>query len=133
MQIRLADATLICETAIHEYLVQTYQERDIRTVYDIGNLREFARFLQLLAAHCAQALNLSVLAADVGVAVNTIKKWVSILEACRILCLLPPYYKNLGKRISSSSWRRRPDGRWVTPFHVFARSSRRLARNPAVW
>lgn len=79
--------------------VQTYLERDIRAVYDIGNLREFERFLQLLAARCAQALNLSVLAADVGVAVNTIKKWVSILEACRIVYLLPPYYKNLGKRI----------------------------------
>ncbi|MCX7009592.1 MAG: ATP-binding protein [Kiritimatiellaeota bacterium] len=79
--------------------VQTYLERDIRTVYDIGNLREFERFLQLLAARCAQELHLSTLAADVGVAVNTIKNWVSILEACRIIYLLPPYYRNLGKRI----------------------------------
>ncbi len=79
--------------------MQTYLERDVRSVYDIGNLREFERFLQLLAARCAQALNLSALAADVGAAVNTIKKWVSILEACRIVYLLPPYYNNLGKRI----------------------------------
>lgn len=79
--------------------VQTYLERDIRTVYDIGSLREFERFLQLLAARCSQSLNLSTLAADVGVAVNTIKKWVSILEACRIVYLLPPYHNNLGKRI----------------------------------
>ena len=79
--------------------VQTYLERDIRTVYDVGNLREFERFLQLLAARCGQQLNLSALAVDVGVAVNTIKKWISILEACRIVYLLPPYYRNLGKRI----------------------------------
>mgnify|MGYP000890129343 CR=1 FL=1 len=82
--------------------VQTYLERDIRSVYDIGNLREFERFLQLLAARCAQEVNLSNLAADVGMSVNTIKKWVSILEACRIVYLLPPYHRNLGKRIAKS-------------------------------
>lgn len=79
--------------------VQTYLERDVRSLYDVGNLRDFERFLQLLAARCAQALNLSALAADVGVAANTIKKWLSILEACRIIYLLPPFYNNLGKRI----------------------------------
>jgi len=79
--------------------VQTYLERDIRGLYDVGGLREFERFLQLLAARCAQALNLSALANDVGAAVNTIKKWVSILEAGRIVYLLPPYHSNLGKRV----------------------------------
>ena len=79
--------------------VQTYLERDIRTVYDIGSLREFGCFLQLLAARCSQTLNLSTLATDVGVAVNTVKRWVSILEACRIVFLLPPYHRNLGTRI----------------------------------
>jgi len=79
--------------------VQAYLERDIRSIYDIGSLREFERFLQLLAARCAQTLNLSSLVADVGVAANTIKKWISILEACRIVYLLPPYYNNMGKRI----------------------------------
>ncbi len=79
--------------------VQTYLERDIRSLYNIGNLREFERFLQLLAARCSQELHLTVLATNTGVAVNTIKKWISILEACRIVYLLPPYYRNLGKRI----------------------------------
>ena len=83
----------------HAAYVQTYLERDIRSLYDIGSLREFERFLQLLAARCAQMLNLSTLAADSGVSVNTIKRWVSILEACRIIYLLPPYHTNLGKRI----------------------------------
>jgi hypothetical protein len=81
----------------HEHL-----ERDIRSLYDIGNLREFERFLQLLAARCAQVLNMSSLASETGVAVNTIKRWISILEACRIIYLLPPYYNNLGKRITKA-------------------------------
>jgi len=82
--------------------VRTYLERDIRSLYDIGNLREFERFLQLLAARCAQTLNLSTLTTETGVAVNTIKRWISILEACRIIYLLPPYHNNLGKRINKA-------------------------------
>ncbi|MBI5412260.1 ATP-binding protein [Candidatus Peregrinibacteria bacterium] len=82
--------------------LRTYLERDVRSFYNIGNLREFQRFLQLLAARCSQILNLSSLAADTGVAVNTIKNWISILEAGRIIYLLPPYYNNLGKRITKS-------------------------------
>jgi len=79
--------------------VQTYIERDIRSLYDIGNLRDFERVLQLLAARCSQQLNYSSISRDVGVAVNTVKRWVSVLEACRIIYLLPAYYRNLGQRL----------------------------------
>jgi predicted AAA+ superfamily ATPase len=83
----------------HAAYVQTYLERDIRSIYNVGDLRDFQRCTQLLAAHCGQALQLSTLASALGVAVATIKRWVSILEACRILFLLPPYANNLGKRV----------------------------------
>jgi len=79
--------------------VSTYLERDIRSLYDVGSLREFERFLQLLATRSAQTLNMSTLAGECGIGVNTIKRWISILEACRIVYLLPPYHTNLGKRI----------------------------------
>lgn len=82
--------------------LSTYLERDLRTLYNIGSLREFQRFIQLLASRCSQALNLSGIANDLGVAVNTVKKWVSVLEASYIIYLLPPYYQNLGKRITKS-------------------------------
>ncbi|MBI5592878.1 MAG: ATP-binding protein [Deltaproteobacteria bacterium] len=82
--------------------IQTYLERDIRSLYDIGNLREFHRFMQLLSVRCSQMLNMSTLATDVGVSVATIKRWLSVLEAGRIIHLLPPYYSNLGKRITKT-------------------------------
>lgn len=82
--------------------IQTYLERDIRSIYNIGNLRDFQRFMRLLAGRCAQILNLSEFAKDLGVSVPTIKNWLSILEASRIVYLLPPYYNNLGKRITKS-------------------------------
>ncbi|MBU0479149.1 ATP-binding protein [bacterium] len=82
--------------------VQTYLERDIRTIYNIGILREFQQFMRLLAGRCSGILNLSSLASDLGVSGNTIKKWLSILEASHIIYVLPPYYRNLGKRITKS-------------------------------
>ena len=80
--------------------VQTYLERDIRSLYDIGSLREFHRFMQLLAVRCSQILNMSSFAADLGVSVATVKRWLSVLEAGRIIHLLSPHFNNLGKRIT---------------------------------
>lgn len=82
--------------------LQTYLERDIRTIYNVGILREFHQFLRLLAARCSQILNLSSFASDLGVSVNTIKKWLSLLEANQIIYVLSPYYRNLGKRVTKN-------------------------------
>jgi hypothetical protein len=82
--------------------IQTYLERDIRSMYNVGSLRDFQRFLQLLAGRCSQALNMSQLSNDLGVSVPTVKSWLSILEAGRIIWLLQPYYSNLGKRLIKS-------------------------------
>ena len=99
------------EIAIHKKMnrdtwygsyLSTYLERDVRTLYDVGNLRDFQRFIQLLAGRTAQILNLSSFASDLGVSVNTVKRWLSILEASRIVYLLPPYYEHFGKRITKA-------------------------------
>ncbi len=82
--------------------VRTYLERDVRTIYNIGDLREFHRFLQLLASRTAQVLNLTTLSRELGIGVNTVKRWLSILEASRMIYLLPPYYRNFGKRITQA-------------------------------
>lgn len=82
--------------------IQTYLERDVRSLYNIGNLRDFQRFLQLLASRCSQILNMSQFANDLGVSVPTVKNWLSILEAGRIIYLLPPYYSNFGKRVTKA-------------------------------
>ncbi len=87
-------------SAWYSSYLTTYLERDIRSIYNIGSLREFQRFMQLLASRCSQILNLSNLANDLGVAVNTVKNWISVLEASQIIYLLSPYYQNMGKRIS---------------------------------
>ena len=82
--------------------IDTYLHRDVRELGNVGELRDFRRCLQLLASRTAQQLNMSDVARDLGVAVNTVKRWISILEASYIIFLLPPFYKNFGKRITKS-------------------------------
>lgn len=83
--------------------IDTYLEKDLRSISDIGNIRDFFRLIKLLAARCSQQLNYSELANEVGVAVNTVKHWLLVLEASYIIFMLPPFYENLGKRIVKSS------------------------------
>jgi hypothetical protein len=83
--------------------VQTYIERDIKSIYNIGDIRTFGQFIRILASRCSQLINYSELSKDIGVSVNTIKNWMSILEASQIIYTLNPFYENIGKRIIKSS------------------------------
>ena len=83
----------------HASYVQTYLERDVRTMRQVGDLTQFQAFLRMLAARTAQLLNLADLARDLGVAVNTAKAWLSVLEATYQVIVLRPYFANIGKRL----------------------------------
>jgi predicted AAA+ superfamily ATPase len=81
---------------------QTYIERDVRDVVNVGDLETFSRFVRLCAGRNGQLLNLSSLANDCGITHTTSKRWISILEASFILFLLRPHYKNFSKRLIKS-------------------------------
>jgi hypothetical protein len=82
--------------------IQTYLERDVRQIVNIGDLNTFDRFLRICAGRTGQILNMSEIARDVGISVPTVKKWISILEASYQVYLLPPHFQNFGKRIIKS-------------------------------
>ena len=71
----------------------------MRLLINVKDLSRFETFLKLCATRCGQVVNFSSLGNDCGVNHNTIKSWLSILEAIYIVKLLPPYYSNLGKRL----------------------------------
>lgn len=79
--------------------IQTYVERDIRNIKQIGDLNSFTRFMQLCAGRIGQLLNLTSLANDCGIAVNTAKSWISILESSYTIFLLQPHHQNFNKRV----------------------------------
>lgn len=79
--------------------IQTYVERDVRNLKQIGDLNSFTKFMQLCAGRTGQLLNLTSLANDCGVAVNTAKSWISILESSYTIFLLQPHFRNFNKRV----------------------------------
>lgn len=79
--------------------LQTYLQRDVRDLAQVGNESAFIRFVKACAARTGQLLNLSDLARDADIAVNTAKSWLSILQASFQIALLPPYHTNLTKRL----------------------------------
>lgn len=79
--------------------LQTYLQRDVRDLAQVGELGAFTRFLRSAAARTAQLVNVADMARDVGVAPNTLKHWLSILQASGLVWLLEPYHTNLSKRL----------------------------------
>ncbi len=98
---RLYDKRIKAKDFYPSYL-QTYIERDIRTLKAIENLNAFTRFLGLCAGRVGQILNITSLSNDAGIAVNTAKAWLSLLESSYIIYLLQPYYRNFNKRLIKS-------------------------------
>jgi hypothetical protein len=82
--------------------VATYLERDVRNVLNVSSLRDYGRFLRAVALRTGQVLSLSDLARDVGIAPNTAKAWLSILQTSGLVFLLEPYHRNMGKRLVKS-------------------------------
>lgn len=97
----LYDKKIPSEVFFNNYL-ETYLERDVRLLKNVGDLSQFARFMRLCAGRVGQPLNMSTLATDTGVSVNTIKAWISVMEASYILYLLQPWHVNYNKRIIKS-------------------------------
>lgn len=81
---------------------ETYLERDIRNMMKIKNMNEFRKFVRLCAGRTGQIFNASALAGETGVAVDTIKSWISLLEASFVIYMLPPWHDNINKRLIKS-------------------------------
>lgn len=79
--------------------IATYIERDVRLLQNISNLRSFSTFVRLCAARTGQILNYTSLASDCGVSPNTVKQWISTLEASYVVFLVHPYHQHFGKRL----------------------------------
>lgn len=82
-----------------ESYVRSYVEKDVRNIKNVTSLNEFQNFMGLCAGRIGQLLNISSLATEAGVSVQTVKSWISILSATYIIFLLQPHHANFNKRI----------------------------------
>lgn len=89
----------VAPTDFYAAYIETYLERDLRSIKNIGDLSLFRKFLMLCAGRTGQLLNMTALGNEVGVDHKTISAWISVLEACFIVFLLSPYHRNWSKRV----------------------------------
>ena len=95
---RIYDQNLEPYQALSDYFA-TYIERDIRKIVNIRNISLFEKFVKLCAGRVGQILNISSLANDTGINHTTAREWLTLLEASYTVFLLPPFYRNIGKRL----------------------------------
>src|SRR6266481_3170530 len=92
----------IDQVAFYNSYLATYLERDVRLLANVGNLRDFERFLRACALRSANLLNKADLARDIGIAPSTVGHWLSALEASGQVVLLEPWFSNRTKSIVKS-------------------------------
>ena len=92
----------IDHVAFYNSYLATYLERDVRSLANVGSLRDFERFLRACALRSANLLNKADLARDVGIAPSTANHWLSTLEASGQIVLLEPWFSNRTKSIIKS-------------------------------
>ena len=109
-------------SAFFSSYVKTYLERDVRKLSAVQDLDDFRRFMVAVAARTGQMLNYSNIADEISKDANTVKRWLSLLEATGIVYLLEPYTPSVLKRaIKTPKVYFRDTGlasyltRWLTP------------------
>jgi len=90
---------------VYSNYYSTYVERDLRQIINIKNLSLFQQFIRLSAGRTANEFVASDFANEIGIDSKTIQHWNSILETSYIIFMLPPYYRNIGKRIVKTAKR----------------------------
>ncbi len=92
------------ETSIQwrEDYIRTFLERDIPQLGFRIPANTLGRFWRMLAHSHGQVLNASKLADSMGVSSHTIRKYIDLLEQTFVVRTLPPYTKNIKKRLVKS-------------------------------
>ncbi len=95
---RIYDQQLNSSDWLADY-IQTYVERDVRSILRVGDLSRFQMFLQMCAARSGQLINLSEMANQLSINFHTVSSWISVLEASFIVFRLQPFFRNMNKRL----------------------------------
>jgi hypothetical protein len=79
--------------------ITTILQRDIRELANIEGRTELPRLLSLLAARASSLANVAELSRSIGIAYNTLKRYLALLETTFLFHVRPAWAANLGKRL----------------------------------
>ncbi len=81
-------------------LISTYIQKDIIAFLKVENVSAFNNLLKVLCAETASLLNKNSLANTLGISINTLNKYLDILEGTYVCHFLSPFYTNARKEVS---------------------------------
>jgi uncharacterized protein len=82
--------------------IDTYLERDLQVLAQIGDLGDFRRLMRTAALHIGTTVNQTDLARDIGVSRPTTHRWLNLLETSFQLYRVPAFAVNRSKRLVKS-------------------------------
>ena len=83
-----------------ESYLQTYIERDVRRVANIGSLQTFGGFIGILSALSSEEINHNQLGRELGVDRKTALAWTQVAQATFQWISIPPFSRNPVKKIA---------------------------------
>ena len=92
-------STARTSTDVCRHYYNTYIERDVRKILNINEMTQFQHFMRLCATRVGCEFNASEFSNEIGISVKTAQHWLTVLNASYIVAMLPPYFRNIGKRI----------------------------------
>lgn len=78
----------------------SYVRKDIKDIAKIEDIMGYNRLLQLLAGQCGNLVNINELSATVGLSINTVKKYLFLMEQTYAMTLLRPWHSNQRKELT---------------------------------
>lgn len=86
---------------VYKSMVETYLEKDIRSLREVGSLNDFTQLLRISALEVGSMVNMSKLSHAAGIALNTLKKYHSILVSSFVVNKLQPLVSARKKLVKS--------------------------------
>lgn len=93
------NASIINRDKYYSDYINTYLERDIKELSQVGKLNEFYDFLVYIAARTGQEIKYDEISKQVGISAPTAKSWITILERSGAIFILRPYSSSVTNRL----------------------------------
>ncbi len=83
---------------LNDYIV-TFANKDVREILGIESPERFENFLRLVCSWTGQIFNASAYAHDLGISVNTVRRWIDAVKRSFLVEFIQPYSRNASQRV----------------------------------
>ncbi|MFK7780680.1 MAG: ATP-binding protein [Candidatus Gracilibacteria bacterium] len=87
------------ETIINQ-IIETYIQKDIIDFLNIENIKAFNDLIKILSSNIGNLVNINEIASTINISIQTVNKYIDILEGTFVFSRVRPFFKNTRKELS---------------------------------